>query len=127
MKKAQVAMEFIWIVGIATMIILLLLGGVYYLTYAYSEKQIIEKLSDLGYSLQNELIIAEEVEIGYERTINIPSDINGKEYFLSQNNKYLVLSYKGSQQTFTIPMVTGTLVKGTNTITKNMNNEVVIS
>ena len=127
MKKSQVGIEFIAIVGIATMIILFLIGGVYYLTYNYSDEKIFEKISDLGYSIQNELILAEEVEIGYERVIFIPFDINGAEYSLSQNDKDLIISYKGSQQTFLIPAVTGTLIKGDNTITKNTNQEVIIS
>ncbi|HHE36577.1 MAG TPA: hypothetical protein ENL16_02060 [Candidatus Woesearchaeota archaeon] len=126
-RKSQVATEFMLVVGLAMIIITILAGVLYSLSYNYSEEKNINRLRDLGYSLQSELILASQVEPGYERTIIIPNDVNGVSYSISQSDNNLVITYKGTELLFPIPVVTGTLTKGTNTIRKPDANNVVIS
>ena len=126
--KAQVALEFMLIVGVALIIIMVMVGLLYKLTYNYSEEKNINRLRDFGYSLQSELILASEVEPGYERTIEIPSKLDGKlDYSISQSEFDLIITYKGSELLFPIPEVNGNLGKGTNIITKIDPDTVVIS
>ena len=110
------------------MIVIIIFAGIlYYLSYNYSEDKNINKLRDLGYSLQSELILASEVEPGYERTIVIPEKVQGVDYSISQTTKDIVITYKQAQLLFPIPQVSGSLTKGSNTIRKTNANTVVIS
>lgn len=126
-RKAQVATEFMLIVGLALVVVIMFSGLIYYLSFRYSEDQNIKRLQDLGYSLQSELILASEVEPGYERTIIIPDDVGGADYSISQTSADLVIRYKETELLFPIPKVTGSLSKGTNTITKPDENTVLIT
>ncbi len=126
-KKAQVAVEFILMVGLAMIVILVLAGVLYYLSYNYSEEKNINRLRDLGYSLQSELILASEVEPGYERTIIIPDKVGSADYSISQTDNDLVITYRQAELLFQIPQVNGNLNKGSNTISKTDANTIVIS
>jgi len=126
-RKSQVATEFMLVVGLAMIIIIILAGILYSLSYTYSEEKNLNRLRDLGYSLQSELILASEVEPGYERTIILPDKVNGVDYAISQTENDLIITYKGTELLFPIPLVSGTLTKGSNTIRKTDANTVVIS
>jgi hypothetical protein len=126
-SKAQVALEFLAMVGFAMLIVIIFLGVIYYLSFKYSEDKNINRLMDLGYSLQNELILASEVELGYERTIFIPDKVDKTEYNISQSTHDLIIEYKGTMMVFAIPDVTGTFTKGNNTIRKTLSGTVTIS
>lgn len=126
-RKAQIAIEFMSIVGLAMLVVVVFTGVLYYLSYTYSEEKNINRLRDLGYSLQNELILASEVEYGYERTLTIPDKIEGTGYSISQTTTNLVLRYKQTELVFPIPQVTSSLSKGCNKVTKDINGNVTIS
>ena len=64
-------------IGLAIVVVIIMVGVLYYLYVNYSEEKNINKLTDLGYSLQSEFILASEVEPGYEREITIPQDAGG--------------------------------------------------
>jgi len=126
-RKAQVATEFMLMLGLAMIIVLVFAGILYYLSYNYSEEKNINRLTDLGYSLQSELILASEVEPGYERIISVPEKAGGINYSINQTLNDLVITYRDTELLFPIPRVTGTLSKGSNTIRKTDANTVVIS
>lgn len=126
-KKAQVAIEFMLIIGLAMVVVVAFIGVLYYLSYNYSEERNINRLRDLGYSLQNELILASEVEYGYERTLTIPDKIGGTGYSISQTTADLVLRYKQTELVFPIPQVINSFSKGCNTVTKDITGNVTIS
>lgn len=127
-KKAQVATEFIMVVGLAMVIIIIFISVLYYWSYNYSEEKNINRLMDLGFSLQSELIIASEVEYGYERTISIPATVDGIEYSINQTANDLVITYKGADLLFPIPQISsGELSKGINTISKTAPDTIIIT
>ena len=126
-RKAQIAIEFMMIVALAMVVILAFTGVLYYLSFNYSEEKNINRLRDLGYSLQNELILASEVEYGYERTIIIPEKIGTVAYSISQTTTDIVLRYKETELVFPIPAVTNSFSKGCNIVTKDINGNVTIS
>ena len=120
-KKAQFAVEFSLMLALAMIMVLALAGIIYYFTVQYSENKHIKQITDLGYSLQSEIILASEVEDGYERTIVIPDKIDDVVYSIDvQGNTSLdiVLTYKGSDFLFPIPKIDNPLKKGINTIQK---------
>ena len=126
-RKAQVATEFMLMVGLAMIVIFAFLAVIYVLISDYYEEKNMKKLEDLGYSIQNELILAAEVEPGYERTIIIPDQAGGVGYSLSQTANDLVITYRSHEFLFAIPQVSGALDKGSNTIRKTGANTIVIS
>lgn len=115
-RKAQVATEFMLMVGLAMIVIFAFLAVIYVLISDYYEEKNMKKLEDLGYSIQNELILAAEVEPGYERTIIIPDQVGGVGYSLSQTANDLIIRYRQTDFLFPIPSVNGALDKGTNVI-----------
>ena len=114
-------------IGLAMIVLLVLVGVIYYLSVNYSEEKNINKLQDLGYSLQSELILASEVEPGYERTVVIPDKAGGADYEINQTSNDLVLTYRKADLLFPIPQVSGKFQKGSNTIRKTNSNIVTIS
>ncbi len=80
------------------------------------------KLNDFGLSLQQEFLRGVEVHEGYERTINIPEEINNREYSISieKINDFrseLIINFKGRDIIIIIPAVEGDLSKGKNILT----------
>lgn len=114
-------------ITLAMVVMLIVAGVLYYLSYNYSEEKNIIRLTDLGYSLQNELILASQVEPGYERTIIIPAKVGTAGYSISQTENDLVIRYREIDLTFQIPQVSGTLAKGSNTIRKTDANTITIN
>ena len=78
-------------------------------------------MEDYGYSLQNEFLIADEAKQGYERTFEIPYNLEGFEYDALIINNVLVINFTENMYTFPIPDVQGVLQKGDNKITKKNN------
>lgn len=127
-KKSQVATEFMLMVSLAIVVLIVMLGVLYYLFIDYSEEKNVNKLTDLGYSLQSEIIVAAEVEPGYERAINIPNDTEGANYTIEINNTEIVIKYRSTDLLFTIPRVTGSITtKGTHLIRKLDADTIAIS
>jgi len=127
-KKSQVATEFMLMVSLAIVVLIVLMGVLYFLFYNYSEEKNTNKLTDLGYSLQSEFILAAEVEPGYERTINIPNDTEGANYTIEINNTEIVIKYRSTDLLFTIPYVNGTITtKGNHVIRKLDADTIAIS
>jgi len=127
-RKAQVAIEFMLMVSLAMIIMVMFMGVTLALTHDYSEEKNINRLQDLGYSLQSELIFAAEVEPGYERTIYIPDRVGDSDYSITRTADDIVITYKGADYLFAIPSTTsGAFQKGANTISKPSENNVVIS
>lgn len=88
-------------------------------------------MEDLGNSLQQEFLLAAELEDGYTRRINLPLTLNGLRYnaTIGESNYsyyYLVLSYNTVELDYLIPPVNGTLKLGNNYLVKN-NNTLSIS
>jgi hypothetical protein len=128
-KKAQVAIEFMFMVSLAMLVVVVMIGVLYYLFTDYSEDRNIKRLQDLGYSIQSELILASEVEPGYERTITLPNTVGSADYGISQTENDLVINYRKTELLFSIPKVSGSFSKTppNNTIRKCEDNTVIIN
>lgn len=127
-KKSQVAVEFILMISLAMVVLIILVGVLYYLFYNYSEEKNINKLTDLGYSLQNEFILAAEVEPGYERNITFPENIDGTNYSIRISDNDVIIKYRDIEYLFAIPQVNGVIsTKGEHTIRTTSANTIIIS
>jgi hypothetical protein len=127
MRKSQIAMEFILMLLIILLITTTLAWVAYYYVTDYSEKRNVNHLQELGYSLQNEVILAYNVEPGYSRTINIPGELDGYAINISGAPDYITINYKGSEMFFRIPESTGAFTAGNNIIRKTSAGQVSIN
>ena len=126
-RKSQIATEFMLMVSLAIVVLIMMMGVLYYLFIDYSEEKNVNKLTDLGYYLQSEFILAAEVEPGYERTISLPDNAGGANYSIRIHDTEIVIKYRDTDLLFTIPNVTGVInTTGPHTI-RTTANAIMIS
>jgi hypothetical protein len=126
MRRAQIAIEFIIIMAMAIIIGMLFLASAADLFTRESEKQRITALNDVGYRIQDELILATTVTDGYERTFTVPSRADRFTYTVVSDAEAITLHSGSVIITYSLPAYTGSVQKGSNTITK-INGTVSVS
>jgi len=116
--KAQASIEFMFMVASATFMILIfvVVYSVIYQDNISDKKQILAQ--DLGFSIQNEFIMAVQVRDGYRRTFLVPDTLEGIKYNISIIGNALMLA---NITPIPIPAVVGEIRKGKNTIVKENN------
>ena len=118
LKKAQVAMEFVFLVGLAFTVMVVFISST---RSEFDELRTEEErslLKDVTVMAQHELIIASTVEDGYHRVFEIPTTINGIDYTITITNDILLAQTEDYEYDVNIPSVTGNVVLGNNTIEK---------
>lgn len=122
--KAQIAMEFILLIAIAFFIVAALLASILSLSEDNTRMKAYQDMDDLGKSLQQEFLLAAQLEDGYTRTINMPLTMNGVHYNATigqsnPTNSYLMLEYDSAESFYLIPPVVGNFTYGNNYLRKN--------
>ena len=116
--KAQVALEFVLLIGIVMMVFFVFEIFVReHLSDMQSDTDYYQ-LKDIALSVQTELNKAVTLEDGYHRTFEIPTNLDGDEYNITQVGDFLMFSTAESEYSVTVPAFTGMVVKGDNQITK---------
>ncbi len=122
MGKAQIAIEFVLLTGMAFIILVVILISTTTISSERADEQTYLELRDYGNSLQRELILATEMNKGYHRIIDIPEKINGRDYIIltgsAEETGYIIIEYLDRSITFVTPKTEGEFTKGTNKITK---------
>jgi len=77
---------------------------------------------DLGYGLQAEIILASQVHTGYTREFFLPDKLYGYSYEATVSKSMLLINYTENIFSIPIPNITGSFVKGTNTIINQDGN-----
>lgn len=115
-KKAQIAIEYMLLMGMAIVIamICLIIAGLYFQDKLDDKNY--DMVRDFALSIQNELILGSEMLEGYIRAVNLPNDLNGLEYTISNTNLSLTINYSKGSITVLTPLTNGTLTIGDNTI-----------
>ncbi|MFH1506028.1 MAG: class III signal peptide-containing protein [archaeon] len=110
-KKGQIAIEYMLLIGLATIISisgLAVIGNFFQNELDDRNRDI---LNDFAFSLQNELILASQVEEGYIRIIYLPDDIEGVDYSILVDNAHSIMTLTdldtGMSITLLIPEITG--------------------
>lgn len=126
-NKSQVASEFtilIWLALLITMIFILFL---YTSGKSRTDERINAKMNDFGASLQNEFVLASQMNDGYVRNLKLKDNIESTDYNITiLSQKLLMLSYAERNIYFKIPRVNGSISKGNNIITK-IGDDILIS
>jgi hypothetical protein len=119
MRRGQFIIEFTILLALAV------LAGIIYLVSAtsllgdVSEQQRVTALNDVGYMVQDEVLLAETVDDGYLRTFTIPQTADRFAYQLTSDETSITLASGSTIITYPLPLVSGTFQKGKNTIAKN--------
>ena len=122
LKKAQSAIEFLIIVSF-----LLFFFTSFFLVLSEnintkSKENINQKVTNLAYTIQQEIILAHESTDGYNRVFKIPEDIEGLKYEITMTKNQIYIKSYDNKYAITVPILntTGTLIKGNNNITKHV-------
>ena len=127
MRRGQIALEFVFMLLSVIVLTTFLASVAYYYITDYSEQRNVRRLQDLGYSLQNEVVLAYNVEPGYERSVAVPYEIDGVFVNISGTQDDIIIHYKGSDMLFRVPPVSGSFTNGQNTIRTLPDGSVTIS
>ena len=119
MRKGQFIMEFMILLAMA-----ILLGSMYLavtgqLFFSTSEEQRVSALNDVGYTVQDELMLAESVDDGYVRNFTIPSTADRFTFTISNDATSVTLVSGIASVTYPLPRINGTLAIGRNSVAKN--------
>ena len=126
MKNSQISIEFLLLAGLSICIAIVMLVTITALTVNKTDEKTYYEIDDYGVSLQQEVILAGELEDGYNRRINIPITINGRSFTINNSytsasnlSGYFTIDYNTIDIYYAIPPITGNLTKGLNILTKN--------
>ena len=114
--RAQIAMEFIFLVSIAFIMLLIFLKAVGDQADDLNEKKEFILVKDLAYKAQYEINMATQVKSGYNRTFFMPEKLDNKDYTITKVGNKITISLENSEFTITIPEINGNITKGNNTI-----------
>jgi len=114
--KAQIAIEFIFLVSVAFIMLLIFLKAVGDQADDLNEKKEFVLVKDLAYKVQYEINMATQVKPGYNRTFFMPEKLNNKDYTITKVGNKITIGLKNSEFTITIPEINGNITKGNNTI-----------
>lgn len=114
--RAQVAIEFIFLVCVAFIMLLIFLKVVGDQADELNEKKEFILVKDLAYKIQYEINMATQVKSGYKRTFFIPEKLDNKDYTITKTENKITISLKNSEFTITIPKINGSIKKENNTI-----------
>ena len=121
MKKAQIAIEFFIMAGVAIMISL---GFLIYVAVMSSEEADVQRdglVRDIVHHVRNEINLAFIVENGYYHEFTLPQTMGRYEYEIYIDDDELYASIDDVEYSVIIPNITGNVVKGTNVIRKENN------
>jgi hypothetical protein len=117
-KKAQVSMEFVFLIGLAFMVMVVFVSATRSEFSALSSEEERGLVKDLGVMIQHELILSSNVEDGYTRNFEIPLTLEEISFNMEITNNVLVVYTDDYESVLNIPSVNGSLQKGNNVIRK---------
>lgn len=121
--KGQIAIEFLMYIGIAFFVIIVFLASLLAVSENNTRTRTYYDVDDLGKSLQQEFLLASQLEDGYTRRLNLPVTINGKSYNVTVGqtdpaHSYMIFMYENSELFYLIPLVEGNISLGNNVLRK---------
>lgn len=124
--RGQITIEFVFVIATVIAISITYLWVANQSLADSSERVRLAALNDIGYTLQDEIILATTVEDGYERAILVPEKAGAFTYDLTPVENAVILKSGPQTITYDLPNATGTFSKGTVVIRKT-DGEVIIA
>jgi hypothetical protein len=118
MARAQFIIEFLILLVFAVLV-----GTIYlFLTGALASdegaRQHLLAVDDLGYRIQDELLLAATMRDGYERMFVLPPSVSRFTYSVTSDGTSITLHSGRIERTYPTPTFSGTFALGNNTISK---------
>ena len=125
--NGQIAIEFLLLIAVAFGVILTFLIAILSFSEGNTKMKAYQEMDDLGKALQQEFLLAAQLEDGYTRKINLPLTANGESYeinlgianYTNVTHGYILLTYRSNELFYLIPPVTGNITRGDNVLFKN--------
>jgi hypothetical protein len=118
-KRAQAGLEFLLVFSILTLFAAAFLSMIFLNTGQGRLKDDQESTEDMANFIQQELILASKVELGYNRSFLLPDKLNGKDYSIILSNYSLLVNTSKASSIRGIPKTHGQFSSGNNVIIKN--------
>ena len=120
LKKSQTSIEFLVLIGTVMFFFVLFFIAIHEnMSDKIRERQNI-MFKEVALSVQDEINLALKSSEGYERSFNIPNDINGKSYEINlvEGTVYIKSDDEKISMAFPVASVSGEVVKADNIIKK---------
>lgn len=117
--RGQIAVEFTIMFGFAVLIGLLFLLSANTLFAGVNEDQRRTAIDEVGYAIQDEIILATTVQDGYRRAILVPERADRFTYTLTSTTTAVTLTSGATIITYAHPPIIGQIQKGQNVIVKD--------
>jgi hypothetical protein len=112
--KAQIVLEFLLIISLAVIIGVMYIAVGTHIFVDVNEQQRVAALNDVGYLIQDEVVLAASVEDGYTRTFVLPQKADRFTYTITNSNTSVTLASADVTLSYPLPMLSGNLVMGAN-------------
>jgi uncharacterized protein (UPF0333 family) len=118
MKRSQVAMQFLVVIGIVfVMFIIFVIGFAERYRDIQVEKETVA-MKDIALKLHDEIVIARNLQDGYSRNFTMPDTVDGFNYTISLNQNLIIVTGEHAEYSTYVAPVQGQVRKGTNVIRK---------
>ena len=117
-KKGQVALEFLVLVGISFFVFLSLMSIMLYHAQKLRDRKESQMVTDVADTIQNEINSASNVKHGYMRQFLLPQDLQGKGYTVTKYANRVHVSTALYQADAIVADYIGDIHVGANTINK---------
>ena len=124
--KAQIAIEFIFLVCVAFVMLIVLLTSIRDQAIDLNQRKDFVLVKDLAYKVQHEINMATQLKSGYNRIFFIPEKLDNKNYTIKIEKNEITVSLEKLEFFLDIPEVNGNINKGNNTI-KNVGGVVYLN
>jgi len=118
LRQSQVSMEFVFLIGVAFMVMLVFVSSTRSEFSALQSEEERSLVKDVSIMVQQEIIIASNVDDGYNRIFYVPLTLNSISYEIQIINNTLFTFTEDYEHSLNIPPVFGNVQKGNNTIRK---------
>ncbi len=115
-NRAQTAIEFVIVVGLLTVFSTLFIITIHYQSSTFQTHKTLLKLNVIAENVQQELLLAASVKPGYNRSFTIPEKLFDKDYNITIQSGYVIITQGELEASKPVPQVVGNIVKGVNTI-----------
>ncbi len=118
MREGQSAIEFVVMMALALCVGAVFLFAALESLTRSAQRERTAALNDVGYAIQDEVVLAASVQDGYSRTLTVPLLAGRFAYSIASDADAVTLSSGDVTITYPIPHVAGSFAKGANVLRK---------
>ena len=122
--KGQIAIEYLLLTAMGFFFLFTFLAVIIVVSNSKQDEKTYAQLTDLGNSLQQEVLLATTLQDGYKRELYLPDSFYGTTYTIITDNasltqSYFTINFDNHELYYVIPHIIGTFNKGTTVLRKD--------